>query len=107
MRHITPTDLLQLIASGKKYFLLDVREDFEHEDFNIGGQLIPLGEIITNAGEIPKEIPVVVYCRKGIRSQIAIQRLQEKFGFTNLINLEGGVEKLRNDADYTTLNVAK
>ncbi len=107
MEHITPTALLQLIASGNSYLLIDVREDFEHEDFNIGGQLIPLGEIIQKTLEIPNDIAVVVYCRKGIRSQIAIQRLEEKFGYTNLINLEGGVEKLRNDADYTTLNVAK
>ena len=107
MKQITPTELIQLIASGKSFLLIDVREDFEHEDFNIGGQLITLGDIITKAGEIPHDIPVVVYCRKGIRSQIAIQRLEEKFGFTNLINLEGGVEKLRNDADYTNLNVAK
>ena len=33
----------------------------------------------------------LVYCRKGIRSQIAIQRLEEKFGCTNLINLRGGI----------------
>jgi adenylyltransferase/sulfurtransferase len=28
----------------------------------------------------------------GIRSQIAIQRLEERFGYTNLINLQGGLE---------------
>lgn len=107
MKQISPTGLLQLMSSGEKYFLLDVREDFEHEDFNIGGALIPLGEIINQSNTIPTAIPVIIYCRKGIRSQIAIQRLEDKFGFTNLINLEGGVEKLRNDADYTTLNAAK
>jgi rhodanese-related sulfurtransferase len=42
--------------------------------------------------KIPTDKPVIVYCKRGIRSQIAIQRLQEKFGFTNLINLRGGMD---------------
>lgn len=107
MKHLHPQQLLELVASGNSWVLIDVREDFEHEDFNIGGQLIPLSEILQHASTIPRDIPVVVYCRKGIRSQIAIQRLEDKFGFTNLLNLEGGVEKLRNDPDYTTLHAAK
>ncbi len=73
-------------------FLLDVREPDEHTAFNIGGQLIPLGEIMNYASIIPVNKPVVIYCKKGIRSQIAIQRLEEKFGLANLINLQGGME---------------
>jgi len=82
---------LQQLQQSQNILLIDVREKNEHEAFNIGGSLIPLGDIITNAGAIPKNIPVVLYCRKGIRSQIAIQRLEDKFGFTNLINLRGGI----------------
>jgi adenylyltransferase/sulfurtransferase len=91
MTGITPAEL-QNRLQHEKLFLLDVREPFEHADFNIGGQLIPLGDIISMAENIPADEPVIVYCKKGIRSQIAIQRLQEKFGFTNLINLKGGME---------------
>lgn len=93
MQQITASELKQKLAEGKEVFLVDVREPFERDDYNIGGTLIPLGDIIKQAEDIPKNKPVVVYCRKGIRSQIAIQRLQEKFGFNNLINLEGGVEE--------------
>ena len=93
MKHISPSELKQKLDVGADLFLLDVREDFEHEDFNIGGVLIPLGEIFASVDEIPKDKPVIAYCRKGIRSQIAIQKLEEKYGFTNLINLEGGMEK--------------
>ena len=50
----------------------------------------PISQIDT-CGQIPKEKTVVFYCRKGIRSQIAIQRLQDRFGFTNLLNLKGGI----------------
>jgi adenylyltransferase/sulfurtransferase len=92
MQHITVSALKQKLLEGEDIFLLDVREPFEHEEYNIGGTLIPLNDVIKQAGIIPADKPVVVYCRKGIRSQIAIQRLQEKFSFNNLINLEGGIE---------------
>ncbi|MEO7532053.1 MAG: rhodanese-like domain-containing protein [Sediminibacterium sp.] len=91
MREITPIDLNAQLQQEQVY-LLDVREPYEHEAFNIGGELIPLNEVISKAATIPKNQPVIVYCKKGIRSQIAIQRLEEKFGFTNLINLKGGIE---------------
>ena len=93
MKNISASELKERLATDEEIFLLDVREDFEHEDFNIGGRLIPLGDIVNRASELPKDRPVVIYCRKGVRSQIAIQRLEAKFGFTNLINLEGGMEK--------------
>jgi rhodanese-related sulfurtransferase len=33
----------------------------------------------------------VLYCAKGIRSAMVIQRLEEKYGYTNLVNLSGGM----------------
>ncbi|MES2373179.1 MAG: rhodanese-like domain-containing protein [Bacteroidota bacterium] len=91
MREITSIDLHTQLQQQEIY-LLDVRESLEHEDFNIGGEWIPLGDLISQAASIPKDKPVIVYCKKGIRSQIAIQRLEEKFGFTNLVNLKGGMD---------------
>ncbi|MBL7702928.1 MAG: rhodanese-like domain-containing protein [Ferruginibacter sp.] len=95
MNSITAILLKQKINSGEDIQLIDVREPFEHEEFNIGGQLIPLNEITRHINAIAKDKPVVLYCRKGIRSQVAIQRLQEKFPFTNLVNLIGGTEAWR------------
>jgi rhodanese-related sulfurtransferase len=92
MRSITVTDLKAKIDNSEDFQLIDVREPYEHEDFNIGGELIPLNEIAQQLEKIATDKPVIIYCRKGIRSQIAIQRLQEKFPFTNLINLIGGTE---------------
>jgi rhodanese-related sulfurtransferase len=94
--HITAAEL-QLKMQEEPVHLLDVRESYEHEDFNIGGQLIPLDEIMAHAAQIPRDKPVIVYCKKGIRSQIAIQRLQDKFGFSNLVNLKGGIEAWKKD----------
>jgi rhodanese-related sulfurtransferase len=92
MKSISAKQLSQLIDANTPIQLIDVREEYEHADFNIGGIVLPLGQITQHFAEIEKERPVVIYCRKGIRSQIAIQRLQEKFPFTNLINLAGGTE---------------
>lgn len=92
MKSITVAELALLFENKSDFNLIDVREPEEHEEFNIGGELIPLGEIAHQLQKISTDKPVIIYCRKGIRSQIAIQRLQDKFPFTNLINLVGGTE---------------
>jgi len=92
MKQITPAELAELLKEQPSVRLIDVREAYEHHAFNIGGELIPVGDILKHADLIEKEKPVVLYCRMGIRSQIAIQRLQQKFPFHNLINLQGGTE---------------
>lgn len=92
MKGITSKELQQLFHAKSDFQLIDVREADEHDAFNIGGQLIPLGEITKHLEKIEKEKPVIVYCRKGIRSQVAIQKLEDKFPFHNLFNLIGGTE---------------
>ena len=91
MQTISPKELFTALNEGADMMLIDVREAFEHNAFNIGGTLIPFQEILNHHQIIHKNTPVVFYCEKGVRSQIAIQRLEEKFGFTNLINLTGGM----------------
>lgn len=92
MNSITAIALKEKIDRADNFQLIDVRELYEHDEFNIGGELIPLHEIAQQVQKIAIDKPVIIYCRKGIRSQIAIQRLQEKFHFTNLVNLIGGTE---------------
>jgi len=97
MQSITSAVLKQKIDSGEDIQLIDVREPYEHNEFNIGGTLIPLGNIIQQMNQVNTNRPVIIYCHRGIRSQLAIQRLQEKFPFTNLINLIGGTEAWRRE----------
>ncbi len=92
MNSITATALKEKMNTATDFQLIDVRESDEHQEFNIGGELIPLHEIVMQIDRIATGKPVILYCRKGIRSQIAIQRLQEKFPFTNLLNLIGVTE---------------
>lgn len=93
MKAISVKELKSQLEQAHNILLVDVRENYEHEAFNIGGIHIPLADIISQSNNISRDTQVVVYCKKGIRSQIAIQRLEDKFDFTNLYNLTGGMEE--------------
>ena len=90
MNEITVQELKEKIDKGEDFQLIDVREDFEYETSNLGGQLIPLGGVLIEAEKISKDKPVVVMCRSGKRSAAAIMQLEQR-GFTNLTNLKGGI----------------
>jgi rhodanese-related sulfurtransferase len=90
---ITIQELKQRMDAGDSDFvLIDVREPYEHEEFNVGGKLIPIGGFMAAIPELMahKEEEVVVYCRSGNRSGMAKQLL-EASGFTNARNLTGGM----------------
>ena len=90
MKNITYTELQTWIAEGKKHQLIDVREADEHAAYNIGGVLIPLSKISRWQPEDDTQ-PVVLYCKRGMRSQIAIQRLAARFPEVDFYNLENGI----------------
>ncbi len=89
---ISVIELQQKIDNQEDFMLIDVRESFEREHFNIGGLHISMQTVFDRVNEIPKEKIVVLYCQKGIRSMIVIQRLSERYGYQNLINLQGGMD---------------
>ncbi|MFN3795243.1 MAG: rhodanese-like domain-containing protein [Chitinophagaceae bacterium] len=93
MKLITVEDLKQRIDSGESFHLIDVREPHEHAEFNVGGQLIPLGKIqsmqLDELEELKQE-EIVLYCRSGNRSGQACMIL-ETMGFTNVVNVAGGM----------------
>jgi len=92
MEEISAVELKLALETGAKMLLLDVREEEEHEDFNIGGILVPLDELATGMNRLPANQTVVVYCKRGIRSAIAIQRMQSRQFPGKLLNLKGGLE---------------
>ena len=93
MEQITVNDLKSRLDNGEKVHLLDVREDHERAEFNIGGKHIPLGRIqLFELEELDewKNQEIIVYCRSGKRSALATMML-EQAGFEKVINLEGGM----------------
>jgi sulfur-carrier protein adenylyltransferase/sulfurtransferase len=72
--------------------LIDVREfNEEPQTPEIRARNIPLGTIEQHLSDIDPEKTTVIFCRSGKRSRAAIEILQEKYGYNNLINLKGGV----------------
>jgi rhodanese-related sulfurtransferase len=90
MKEITASELKKLKDDNADFELIDVREDYEVEEVNIGGKHIPMGEALDRIDEIPKDKKVVVHCRSGKRSASVIEALEQK-GYTNLYNLRGGI----------------
>lgn len=93
MRTITAEELKARIAAGENLHIVDVREPHENLEFNIGGTLIPLGKIQTmqlDELEDFKNEEIIMYCRSGNRSGQAALML-EMVGFTNVVNLTGGM----------------
>jgi len=93
MQIITVEELKARLDAGEKLNIVDVREPYEHAEFNIGGTLIPLGNIRNmETDEIDglKDEELIVYCRSGNRSGQACMIL-ESMGFTNTKNVAGGM----------------
>lgn len=96
---ISPSDLKEWIASGKKIQLIDVREPFEHQICSLGGTLIPMNTIQEHVEKISVDLPVVIYCHHGVRSAMVVKFLSEHFGYKNLHNLEGGIHAWAREID--------
>ena len=93
MRTITAEELKARLDKGETPHLLDVREDHERAEFNIGGTHLALGKVQTmqfDDIEDWKDEEVIVYCRSGNRSGMA-SLFMEQVGFKNAVNLTGGM----------------
>ncbi len=90
VEEISVKELANWQEEGKDFQLIDVREPYEYDIVNIGGELIPVGKINDYLEKISKDKKVVFHCRTGIRSANVIRDLKAQ-GYDNLINLRGGV----------------
>ncbi|QOI98025.1 MAG: ThiF family adenylyltransferase [Flammeovirgaceae bacterium] len=91
MKEVTVQELKQMLDNGEDFQLIDVRESYENELSNLGGELIPMAEVPHNIASISKTKKVVIHCRSGGRSGNIIQWLEKNHGFDNLYNLKGGI----------------
>jgi len=91
MKEVTVKELKAMQDSKEDFQLIDIREEYEFDICNLGGELIPMGDIADNTDKISKDKKVVLHCRSGKRSASVIQMLEQQHGFTNLYNLKGGI----------------
>ena len=93
VEEIEPEALIELLGSAEPPFLVDVRDPWEWAVSSLadqGARLIPVGEIDNRIQEIPRDMPVVVYCRGGKRGLTAAHLLK-KAGYVRVFNLSGGI----------------
>src|SRR3989440_2476479 len=76
--------------AGEDIFVLDVREPHEYQICNIGGHLIPLGDLPKRVHELDSSREIVAHCRSGVRSAKAVDFLRQT-GFRKVRNLAGGI----------------
>ena len=90
---ISVEELKERIEKGENLNLIDVREQWEFDEANIGAKLIPLQTLPNKLSELEplKEQEVIIHCRSGKRSDNA-KKFLEQNGFKNVRNVLGGIE---------------
>jgi rhodanese-related sulfurtransferase len=91
LQSITSSELRRKIAAGEPIVLVDVRTAQEHNDFNIGGVLIPITELHNRTAELNHDDEIIVYCHSGMRSASAAEILSS-LNFKCVRSLAGGLK---------------
>jgi len=96
MTEISVQELKSRMDSGEKLNIIDVREEWEYQEFNIGAQHLPLSLFMSKLSELEnlKNEEVIVHCKMGGRSTQAAMIL-EQLGFKNVKNVTGGMDAWR------------
>lgn len=86
---IDPAEVGELAESGEVE-VIDVRRDYEHEAGHIAGSRnVEMNGLTAAAGSLPKDRPVVFYCRGGSRSAMAAEAFSQA-GY-DARNMTGGI----------------
>lgn len=98
---ISIAELLAMRTAEKPFQLIDLREPYEAERCTLGGTLIPMGEILERRDELRRDVPVIMHCKSGNRAGAVVHALTTRYGFTNVLNLKGGIEAWRMEVDQS------
>ena len=92
MEDITVNELKERLEKSEKFHFIDVREEWEYEEDNLGADNIPLGELAHQFDQLEKikDEEIVIHCRSGARSGNA-KKFMETKGFTKVRNVLGGI----------------
>ena len=93
-------ELKRRLDRGDDLLILDVREPHEYQICNLGGYLIPLGELPSRVHELDTSREIVAHCRSGVRSAKAVNFLRQA-GFKKVHNLSGGILAWADRVDRT------
>lgn len=91
MKQITPQELKAKIDNGDDFQLIDVRESYEYEDYNINGKNIPLGEVMEHIHSFDTSKPIIFCCQSGKKSRAITIAVSKKLNSDNIYSLIGGI----------------
>ena len=99
LKEITVQELEIWRRNGLDFQLIDVREAYEYEIVEIGGELMPMSMLSEYMDLIDTHRKVVIHCHHGGRSASVIRALESRHGFKNLYNLRGGIHAWATEID--------
>ena len=100
MKHISTFELKEKIGKNEVFQLIDTREADNYSECHIESAInIPQIDLPDKIHLIEKDIPVIIYCLYGVKSQAPYLYLTEKLKFRNIYVLEGGIYQWANDID--------
>jgi glyoxylase-like metal-dependent hydrolase (beta-lactamase superfamily II) len=104
VRTISADELLALLDAGAPVCVLDVREPDEFSSWSIpGARNVPLGQLATRFGELPRDCALVSVCAVGARAATAAELLRHEG--LDVEVLDGGMEAWSRVYDDAELSV--
>ena len=79
------------LNNAEQYTLIDIREEFEYEQENMGGQNIPYHTLLADSSILAPQTQYVLLCERGKRSKILAENMRQKKGLYNIKSLSGGI----------------
>lgn len=101
VERVGPQWLQDRLAQDRPLQLVDVRTVNEYQMVRIDGALLmPVDEIEEHFHTLDRDVPVVCYCKSGVRSLRAAAFLSER-GFREVASLDGGIEAWTREIEHT------
>ena len=103
---ISVKDLKKKLDCGEKIQIIDIRNIEDFDIYHLKNAIcIPRSEIPDNIHKIARDIPVLIYCKYGLKSPKIIEYLESEKGFTNLFSLNEGLYEWVKEIDQSILDV--
>lgn len=93
-QEITAKELNQKLDSHQNIQIIDVREDYEFDDHNIGGINIPMAEVLGRFEELKKYTEILFCCASGKRSATVAMHIKKKLPNHTIYSLQGGIQSI-------------
>lgn len=88
---LEPVVFKEQLSKDQQSLLVDVREEYEFEDENIGGINIPMGDVLSRINDLKEQTSVYICCKSGNRSKAIAYHLSQHIPECTIYALKGGI----------------